>query len=94
MGADTLGKQELDPTILERADLIVLDSHSQCVHHGEIHKAYAAGRLADDRLIEIGKAITNGPGRKSPSDIIVADLTGIATQDILISQFVLEQLKA
>lgn len=94
MGADTLGKQELDSAILERADMIVLDSRSQCVHHGEIHKAYTAGRLADDRLIEVGYAITNGRGRRSATDIIVADLTGIATQDILISQFVLEQLKA
>lgn len=93
MGADTLGKQELDPTILERADLIALDSRSQCIHHGEIHKAWADGLLQENQLAEIGDLISSGRTRARAEDIIVADLTGIATQDMLISELVLNRLK-
>jgi ornithine cyclodeaminase len=91
MGADTLGKQELDSAILERADLIALDSRSQCIHHGEIHKAWADGLLQEGQLAEIGDLISSGRTRARPEDIIVADLTGIATQDMLISELVLCQ---
>lgn len=90
MGADTLGKQELDPAVLQRADLIVLDSESQCRHHGEIHKPLAGGLLAKANLVEIGTRISSGQTRNHETDIIVADLTGIATQDILISSLILE----
>ncbi len=90
MGADTPGKQELAPEVLERADLILLDSRSQCIHHGEIHKAWADGLLHGAQLAEIGDRISSGRTRARAEDIIVADLTGIATQDILISAFVLE----
>jgi ornithine cyclodeaminase len=93
MGADTLGKQELDAAILERADLIALDSRSQCIHHGEIHKAWADGLLQEGQLAEIGNLISSGRTRARSADIIVADLTGIATQDMLISELVLNGLK-
>jgi ornithine cyclodeaminase len=92
MGADTLGKQELDAAILERADLIALDSRSQCIHHGEIHKAWADGLLQEGQLAEIGDLISSGRTRAQSEDIIVADLTGIATQDMLISELVLSGL--
>ena len=89
MGADTLGKQELDLKVLQKADLIVMDSTSQCQHHGEIHKAFQNGLLADKKMVELGNLISS----KKPKDysgLIVADLTGIATQDIQISKFVLD----
>ena len=35
MGADAPGKQELDPTIIEKADIVVVDSLQQCIDHGE-----------------------------------------------------------
>ncbi|MFK8164757.1 MAG: ornithine cyclodeaminase family protein, partial [Lewinella sp.] len=94
MGADTLGKQELDPAILERATLIALDSRSQCIHHGEIHKAWADGLLQEDQLMEIGDILMAiDHMKRTPEHIIVADLTGIATQDMLISELVLDGLK-
>ncbi|MEM9928497.1 MAG: ornithine cyclodeaminase family protein [Bacteroidota bacterium] len=92
MGADTPGKQELAPEVLQQADLIVLDSRSQCIHHGEIHKPWADGLLEEAQLAEIGELISSGRSRPRAEDIIVADLTGIATQDMLISAFVLEQV--
>ncbi len=92
MGADTPGKQELDPTILEKAGMIILDSHSQCIHHGEIHKAWSDG-MDEDKLFEIGDVLlTKNRFHRIDDLIIVADLTGIATQDMLISELVLNGL--
>ena len=92
MGADTEGKQELDTNILEEAALIVPDSYSQCQHHGEIHKAYQANLLSKVKMKELGEIINDNGFVRRESDIIIADLTGIATQDIQISKYVLDHL--
>lgn len=86
MGSDTPEKQELDSAILAQADLIVADSISQCLSRGEIFKAISSGRIARERIVELGKIISReAPGRTSDSQITVADLTGLATQDIQIA---------
>ncbi|KPL09714.1 MAG: ornithine cyclodeaminase [Bacteroides sp. SM23_62] len=92
LGADTVGKQELHPEILKKADLIVLDSTKQCQSHGEIHKAYNDNLLVDKDTMELGEIISSGGIRRNPDDITIADLTGVATQDIQISKFILEIL--
>ena len=93
MGADTPGKQELHPAYIEKATLIAMDSRSQCTGHGEIHKALKNGLNLDDRFREIGRLITD-PEYQRPHGIVVADLTGIATQDIQISSFVLNHMNS
>ena len=92
IGADTEGKQELHLDVLERADLIVLDSASQCQAHGEIHKAHSLGLLEDKPMVELGDILRDSSFHRNPDDIIVADLTGIATQDIQISKWALGRL--
>lgn len=84
MGADADGKQELDPTILGKSALVVADSISQCIDHGEIHHALKSGQLDAASLTEMGDLIVNGFDRPEEA-ITVADLTGIATQDIKIA---------
>jgi len=93
MGSDTPLKQELEPAILARADLVVADSISQCLERGEICKALADGRLQEQDIIELGEII-NGrvPGRTTKEQITVADLTGVAVQDIQIAKAVCEGL--
>jgi ornithine cyclodeaminase/alanine dehydrogenase-like protein (mu-crystallin family) len=89
MGSDTAAKQELDPVILARADRVVVDSLSQSELRGEVYKAVAAGVLARDRLVELGRVIADPRlGRASEGEVTVADLTGVAVQDIQISQAV------
>ena len=89
MGSDTSEKQELDSAILGRADLIVADSISQCLSRGEIFKAIACGQITEDRVAELGQVISGkAPGRTSQSQITVADLTGLATQDIQLASAV------
>ena len=93
MGSDTPQKQELDPKILQKADMIVADSIEQCLSRGEIFKALQAGLVKKEDLIELGDVIAGRqPGRTSDEQITVADLTGVAVQDIQIAKAVHEAL--
>ena len=86
MGSDTAEKQELETGLLAKADQVVADSISQCLERGEIHRALRSGDIREDQLIELGQII-NGerPGRMSDEEITIADLTGVAVQDIQIA---------
>ncbi len=86
MGADTPEKNELDPEILRTADIVVADSISQCQSRGEIFKALEAGLLNKKKIIELGHLIARPELQRSSNEqITVADLTGVAIQDIQIS---------
>lgn len=89
VGADAKGKQELDPNVFGRADLRVVDSLAQCVDHGEVAHAVAAHVVSPDDLVELGSIVAGvRAGRSSPQQITVADLTGLAVQDIQIAKCV------
>ena len=93
MGSDTLSKQELDSSILLEADLVVADSKSQCEIRGEIHQAIKLGRFSMETVVELGEIINGDKeGRTSEKQITIADLTGVAVQDIQISKAVLAHL--
>jgi ornithine cyclodeaminase len=93
VGSDTAQKHELDPAILGQADLLVADSIKQCLVRGEIHQALKAGVIEESDVVELGNII-NGhyPGRSSDEQITVADLTGVAVQDIKIAEAVYKAL--
>jgi ornithine cyclodeaminase/alanine dehydrogenase-like protein (mu-crystallin family) len=94
VGSDTAEKQELDPAILARADRLVVDSLSQSELRGEVFRAVRAGAIGRERLIELGRVIEDpGLGRSSDDEITVADLTGVAVQDIQISAAVWDRVK-
>ncbi len=89
VGSDTPEKQELDPAILARADRVVVDSLSQSELRGEAFKAVRAGAVSRDRLVELGRVVSDVTlQRASDDEITVADLTGVAVQDIQISKAV------
>jgi ornithine cyclodeaminase len=91
MGADDFGKQELDPNIFAKADKVIVDSRSQCSHFGDVSHALKAGLIEQSKLIELGNSISNGSLRRtSESEITVADLTGVAIQDLQIAEAVFE----
>jgi ornithine cyclodeaminase len=93
VGSDTPSKQELDARILARAHLVVADSIPQCLERGEIHQAIKSGLLTQDRLVELGHVISGEvPGRSDDAQITVADLTGVAVQDIGIASAVVKPL--
>jgi ornithine cyclodeaminase len=94
VGSDTPDKQELDPGILARADRVIADSIPQCKIRGEIAHALRAGAIQESALIELGNVIGgDAPGRTGPDQITVADLTGVAVQDIQIAEAVYRALR-
>jgi len=94
MGSDTPEKNELDPKILQEADIVVADSISQCLLRGEIHQALKAGVLEKDRIVELGDLIVRPDLRRiSEEQITIADLTGVAVQDIQIAKAVYHALE-
>jgi len=89
MGSDTHDKQELDAEILQHADLVIADSIAQCLERGEIHQALKSNAISQADLVELGSIIAgDAAGRTSDDQITIADLTGVAVQDIQISKAV------
>ena len=95
VGSDIPEKQELDAAILSKATWVVADSMSQCLLRGEIHHAIAAGTLDASRVTELGAWLGGRPpGVRRADDISVADLTGVAVQDLAIATAVLRAHRA
>ena len=94
MGSDTQVKQELDSAIVAGADIVIVDSIEQCCLRGECFKAMEAGVFNREKMVELGKVIVDTSlQRSSEEQITVADLTGVAVQDIQICKAVFEVLK-
>lgn len=92
LGSDNIGKQELSPDVLLGAAVVAADSRAQAVHHGECVHAVAAG-LAPESIVELGELVAGSAvGRTSPDDITVADLTGVAVEDIVVAEMALAGL--
>lgn len=95
MGADSPGKQELDPRILSRARVIMTDDHAQCADRGELSHAIAAGLVSRTAGVSLGQVLAGAmPGRISDDDVTVADLTGLAAQDIAIATLAIELIQS
>lgn len=92
VGADSHGKQELDPRILARATVVV-DSLDQCVEIGELQHAIAAGLVSrGDVYAELADVLGGRkPGRTSPEEITLFDSTGTALEDVAASVAVYEK---
>ncbi len=81
IGADGVGKQELHPSVFEKADVIIVDHKQQCHALGDLQHAQECDV---DRAQELGEWIHNRSPRESHW-ISVADLTGIGLQDLQIT---------
>ncbi len=89
MGSDTPEKQELDSAILGKADRVVVDSIDQVLSRGESYHALESGMIKKEDLIELGTIIPNKTlHRQSDDELTIADLTGVAVQDIQITKAV------
>lgn len=93
MGSDTAEKQELTAALMGRADLVVVDSRAQCLTRGELHHAIAAGTRTAAQVVELGAVIADRRlGRTTDTQVVIADLTGVAVQDIAIATAVARAL--
>ncbi len=89
MGSDDDGKQELGVDLLGQADRIIADSVSQCRQYGECVHAINAGVISLDDIAELGAVVSGSTdGRTSDDQITIADLTGVAVQDIQIAKMI------
>jgi ornithine cyclodeaminase/alanine dehydrogenase-like protein (mu-crystallin family) len=93
MGSDGSDKQELDVTVLQKADRIIADSIPQCLRIGEIHHAVAAGVIKESDVDgELGEVVSGHiPGRLAQNEITVCDLTGVGVQDAAIAGLVVRK---
>jgi ornithine cyclodeaminase len=87
MGSDAPEKNELEPTVLVRANRFVCDRRAQSLNLGELHHAVEAGVVSPDVAVdELGEIITGAkPGRQGDGQITVCDLTGTGVQDTAIA---------
>ncbi|CRX39539.1 ornithine cyclodeaminase family protein [Estrella lausannensis] len=89
VGADSPGKQELDPALFKRASVVAVDSRSQCFQFGDTAHALQRGMISEDDVVEIGDILADASlGRRSEGDITIADLTGVAVQDMAAARLV------
>ncbi len=90
MGADGAGKQELDPALLERAELFC-DLPAQSVAIGEFQ--HVAPQIASGAVVltAIGRVLMGeAQGRSSEQAITVFDSSGISLQDLHIAKRILQ----
>jgi ornithine cyclodeaminase/alanine dehydrogenase-like protein (mu-crystallin family) len=91
VGSDGVGKQELDPELLRRAEVLVVDSLAQCRTIGELqHAPDQAGRA-----VELGAVVAAGRRVRSRDAMLtVCDLTGVGVQDVAAANAVLANAPA
>lgn len=89
VGADEPSKHELDASVFEVADLIAVDSLSQCLAFGDLSHA---GPLKKP-ILELGALIMAPLPREAPW-ITVADLTGVAVEDLQAAKVVVSPLSS
>ncbi|HLY20455.1 MAG TPA: ornithine cyclodeaminase family protein [Bryobacteraceae bacterium] len=89
VGSDATGKQELDPEILRRASLLLVDSRRQCEKLGELQHAPPQWEHA----VEIGKFCESG-GAPGGDGITVCDFTGLGVEDLYIAEYCYERSAA
>ena len=92
VGADSEDKQELEPALLTRANLVV-DILEQAASIGELHHAIDLGLMtSDDVYGELGEIVARRKsGRSSSDEIIIFDSTGMALQDVIVAAAVYEK---
>jgi len=94
MGADTKGKQELDPHLVAACTVFV-DEAAQSITIGECQHAHGLGLIAEADMRSIG-AVLNGTaqGRTSDGEITLFDGTGVALQDLVVADLAVRRALA
>jgi ornithine cyclodeaminase/alanine dehydrogenase-like protein (mu-crystallin family) len=95
VGADSQGKQELEPGLVASATLVV-DVLDQCAEIGELQHALAAGLMTRSQVqAELADVVIGRhPGRTHDDEITVFDSSGTALQDVAAAIAVYERARA
>ena len=94
VGADAPGKQELEPSILKEA-IVVIDDLEQASHSGEINVPIQKGMYSIVEIYGTLPEIVAGKkkGRTDSKAITVFDSTGIAVEDIAVAKLLFEKAR-
>ena len=94
VGADSQGKQELEPALAASATLVV-DVLTQCAEIGELQHVLAAGLLTRAQVhAELGDVVVGRhPGRTRDDEITIFDSSGTALQDVAAAIVVYEDAR-
>lgn len=87
VGADTPGKNELDPQILRDAGLLLVDSVAQCLRLGELQHAPDL----ETKAVQIG-TFCEHPVPVDRKAVTVCDMTGLGVEDLFIARSCYERL--
>lgn len=92
IGADAVGKEELDPEILLRSKIIV-DDMVQALHSGEVNVPLSKHYISENDIhAQLGEVMVDlKPGRTSEDEITIFDSTGLAIQDVATAHLVYER---
>jgi len=96
VGTGSPTKVELEPALFPKADRAFADRIAQTERYGNLHHAIAAGVFTRDRMTGELADLAAGrlAGRETPSQITVADLTGVGVQDAGIAEAVVEVIES
>lgn len=94
IGADAEGKEELEPSILKEA-IVVVDDLRQASAAGEINVPLKKGLFGIDDVYATLSEIIVGEkqGRKDKKAVTVFDSTGVAIEDIAVAKLIYEKAK-
>jgi alanine dehydrogenase len=95
VGADSQGKQELEPALVASATLVV-DVLEQCAEIGELQHALAAGLMTRAQVHAELADVVGGrrPGRTRHDEITIFDSSGTALEDVAAAVAVYEKARA
>lgn len=94
IGADMIGKEEIDPEIFKDARSFA-DDIKQCTSFGEMQTPYKMGIITKESIAgEIGDVLSGKKvGRLSDEDITVFDATGLALLDLVTGKVAIDLAK-
>jgi len=88
VGADMPGKQELEPLVVERAELLAADDPVQATRVGELQ--HVRGSLG--RVCMLGELLAAPPGPRD-GGLAVVDLIGLGAEDAAIASLVAQRAR-
>lgn len=94
MGADTRGKQELDPKLVARSALYY-DELLQSIEIGECQHAWSAGLIKNSSFRgSLGDVINDvSRGRINDDEVTLFDGTGVGLQDLVVAQIAVDKVR-
>jgi len=91
VGSNQLTRRELDPDLLRRASLIVVDSRAQAPHEaGDLVPLVEEGTLTWESLHELADVVS-GKVRRPAGGIVVFKSLGLAVEDVAVGSLVYER---